>query len=197
MIMRMTRAERKEQTRDELVKAASHVFGERGFHGARLEDVAERAGYSTGAIYSNFAGKEDLFLAVLERQVAAHVRDLRAAVEPETDPEKRVAGAAAQWLDEQRRGQRAFLLFIELWAYAVREPRFRRRFVNRVRALREASASLIAAANLPLKLSPDELAVIANALTNGMALERRIDPAAVPDELYGKALELLLAGARL
>jgi hypothetical protein len=69
--------------------------------------------------------------------------------------------------------------------------------VHRVRALREASAALIAAADLPLKLSPEELAVIANALTNGMALERRIDPAAVPDELYGKALELLLAGARL
>ena len=192
----MTRAERKEQTREELVRAASHVFGEQGFHGTRLEDVAERAGYSTGAIYSNFAGKDDLFLAVLERQVAGHVRDLRAAVEPESDPEKRVAAAATQWLDEQRRGQRAFLLFIEMWAYAVREPRFRRRFVHRVRALREASAALIAAADIPLKLSPEELAVIANALTNGMALERRIDPAAVPDELYGKALELLLAGAR-
>ena len=197
MIMRMTRAERKAQTRDDLVHAAAHVFGERGFHEARLEDVAERAGYSTGAIYSNFAGKEDLFLAVLERQVAAHVRDLRAAVEPESEPEKRVAAAAQQWLDEQRRGQRAFLLFIELWAYAVRRPRFRRRFVHRARALREASAALIAAADIPLKLPPEELAVIANALTNGMALERRIDPAAVPDELYGKALELLLAGARL
>jgi AcrR family transcriptional regulator len=194
--MRLTRTERRAQTRDELVQAAAHVFGERGFHSARLEDVAERAGYSTGAIYSNFSGKEDLFLAVLERQVAAHVRDLRAAVEPESEPEDRVAAAATQWLDEQRRGQRAFLLFIELWAYAARSPRFRRRFVHRVRALREASAALIASAGLPLKLPPEELAVIANALTNGMALERRIDPAAVPDELYGKALELLLAGAR-
>ena len=178
------------------MQAAAYVFGERGFHGARLEDVAERAGYTTGAIYSNFVGKEDLFLGVLERQVAAHVRDLRAAVEAESEPEKRVAAAATQWLDEQRRGERAFLLFVEMWAYAVRRPRFRRRFVHRVRALREATAALIAAADVPLKLPPDELAVIANALTNGMALERRIDPAAVPDELYGKALELLLAGAR-
>jgi AcrR family transcriptional regulator len=193
----MTRAERRAQTRDELVQAAAHVFGEQGFHSARLDDVAERAGYSTGAIYSNFSGKEDLFLAVLEWQVAAHVRDLRAAVEPESDPERRVAAAAMQWLDEQRRGQRAFLLFVELWAYAARSPRFRRSFVQRVRALREASAALIAEADVPLKLPPEELAVIANALTNGMALERRIDPAAVPDDLYGKALGLLLAGARL
>lgn len=192
----MKRADRKARTRDELVHAAARIFGERGFHAARLEDVAEHAGYSTGAIYSNFAGKEDLFLAVLERQVAAHVRDLRAAVEPESEAENRIAAAAAQWLDEQRRGQRAFLLFVELWAYAARNPRFRRRFVDRVRSLRDATASLIAAADVPLKLPPDELAVIANALTNGLALERRIDPAAVPDELYGKALELLLAGAR-
>ena len=179
------------------MRAAADVFGERGFHAARLEEVAEHAGYSTGAIYSSFAGKEDLFLAVLERQVASHVRDLRAAVGPESEPEKRVAAAATQWLDEQRRGRRGFLLFIELWAYAVRHPGFRRHFVHRVRALREATSALIAAAEVPLKLPPDELAVIANALTYGMALERQIDPKAVPDELYGKALELLLAGARV
>jgi AcrR family transcriptional regulator len=192
----MTRADRKAQTRADLVKAAGRLFGERGFHSARLEDVAEHAGYSTGAIYSNFDGKEDLFLAVLERQVAAHVRDLRAAVEPESDPQRRVAAAATQWLDEQRRGQRAFLLFIELWAYAVRRPAFRRSFVPRFRALRQATADLIAAADISLKLSPQELAVISNALTNGMALERLIDPKAVPDDLYGKALQLLLDGAR-
>jgi len=169
--MRMTRADRKAQTRDELVRAAGAVFAERGFHAARLEDVADDAGYSTGAIYSNFAGKEELFLAVLERQFAAHVRDLRAAVEPETAPEERLAAAALQWLDEQRRGPRAFLLFIETLAYAVRNPRFRRRFVNRFRAMREATADLIAQADVELKLPPEELAVIANALTNGMALE--------------------------
>jgi len=196
IVMRVTRADRKAQTHAELVRAAGQVFGETGFHSARLEDVADRAGYSTGAIYSNFAGKEDLFLAVLERQVAAHVRDLRAAVAPEDDPEKRVAAAAVQWLDEQRRGQRAFLLFIELWAYAVRHPRFKRRFVARFRALRDATSNLIEAADVTLKLPPEQLAVIANALTNGMALERAIDPAAVPDELYGKALQLLLDGAR-
>jgi len=194
--MRMTRADRKAQTRDELVRAAGAVFAERGFHAARLEDVADDAGYSTGAIYSNFAGKEELFLAVLERQFAAHVRDLRAAVEPETAPEERLAAAALQWLDEQRRGPRAFLLFIETLAYAVRNPRFRRRFVNRFRAMREATADLIAQADVELKLPPEELAVIANALTNGMALERLADPAGVPDELYGKALELLYEGAK-
>ena len=192
----MTRADRKAQTRDDLVRAAGEVFGERGFHAARLEDVADHAGYSTGAIYSNFAGKEELFLAVLERQFAAHVRDLRAAVEPERAPEDRIDAAAIQWLDERRRGPRAFLLFLETLAYAARNPRFRRRFVHRFRAMREATADLIAQADVDLKLKPEELAVIANALTNGMAIERLADPAGVPDDLYGRALQLLYAGAR-
>ena len=192
----MTRADRKARTRDELVRAAGRVFGERGFHAATLEEVADQAGYSTGAIYSNFAGKEELFLAVLERQFAAHVRDLRAAVEPEVLPEDRVEAAALQWLDEQQRGPRAFLLFIETLAYSVRNPRFRRRFVHRFRAMREATADLIEQSDVELKLSPKELAVIANALTNGMALERLADPSGVPDDLYAKALQLLYAGAR-
>lgn len=197
VVMRMTRADRKAQTRKELVRAAGEVFAEHGFHAARLEDVADHAGYSTGAIYSNFAGKEELFLAALERQFAAHVRDLRAAVEPAMDPEERMAAAASEWLEEQRRGPRAFLLFLETLAYAVRNPRFRRRFVHRFRAMREATADLITQSDVELKLSPEELAVIANALTNGMALERLADPAGVPDDLYGKALGLLYDGARV
>lgn len=192
----MTRADRKAQTRDDLVRAAADVFAESGFHPARLDDVAERAGYSTGAVYSNFRGKEDLFLAVLERQVAVHVRDLRAAVEPETDPDRRLAATAEQWIDELRTRPKAFLLFVELWAYAVRQPRFRRRFTARFRALRQATADLIAGTGIDLKLPPEELAVIAVALTNGLAFERMADPAAVPDDLYGRALGLLLEGAR-
>lgn len=192
----MTRADRKAQTRDDLVRAAADVFAESGFHSARLDDVAERAGYSTGAVYSNFRGKEDLFLAVLERQVAVHVRDLRAAVEPETDPDRRLTATAEQWIDELRSRPKAFLLFVELWAYAVRQPPFRRRFTARFRALRQATADLIAGTGVDFKLPPEELAVIAVALTNGLAFERMADPAAVPDDLYGRALGLLLEGAR-
>src|SRR5204862_4334863 len=65
---RLTQAERKQRTRAELVSTARNAFLERGFHGASLDEIAEEAGYSKGAVYSNFAGKDDLFLAVLDAQ---------------------------------------------------------------------------------------------------------------------------------
>ena len=72
MVTRLTRSQRQEQTRAQLLDAALRVFLRRGFHGASLDEIAEEAGYTTGAVYSNFKGKDDLFLAVLDAE--AHRR---------------------------------------------------------------------------------------------------------------------------
>ena len=66
MATRVTRSERKARTREELLLAARAVFIRRGFHGATLDEIAEEAGYTKGAVYSNFAGKDDLYLALLD-----------------------------------------------------------------------------------------------------------------------------------
>src|SRR2546421_5848491 len=60
---------RRELTRNALVSSAGELFAERGFHAASLDEIAERAGFTRGAIYSNFENKEELFFAVLERHV--------------------------------------------------------------------------------------------------------------------------------
>ena len=65
---RLTRAERKELTRELLFDAAIEVFARKGYHGASLDDVAEAAGFTKGAVYSNFTRKSDLFRALLERE---------------------------------------------------------------------------------------------------------------------------------
>ena len=64
--VRMTLAERKQQTRDALVLSALETFARDGYHAASLETIATDAGYSKGAIYSNFQGKAELFMAVLD-----------------------------------------------------------------------------------------------------------------------------------
>src|SRR2546423_644283 len=66
MAQRLPRAERKERTKSELIEAARTVFLRRGFHGASLDEIAEEAGYTKGAVYSNFEGKDELFLAAFE-----------------------------------------------------------------------------------------------------------------------------------
>ena len=75
----MTREERRAATRTELLDAASRVFARRGFHAATLEDLAREAGYTTGAIYSNFTGKDELFRAAFEHQIARDVREVSEA----------------------------------------------------------------------------------------------------------------------
>src|SRR5215212_416476 len=66
-VEKLTRERRRQQTRDVLIAAATEVFAQRGYEGASLEEIAETAGFTRGAIYKNFAGKEDLFFAVTDR----------------------------------------------------------------------------------------------------------------------------------
>src|SRR5918992_3549878 len=72
---RSRREERKEETRAELIAAAARVFARSGFHGASLEEIARQAGYTTGAIYWHFRGKDDLFLAVFEAYTTTRVHE--------------------------------------------------------------------------------------------------------------------------
>ena len=73
-LVRLTRAERREQTRDDLIAAADRLFVEGGFHATSLDQIAAAAGYTKGAVYSNFASKEDLFFAVYERRARTRRR---------------------------------------------------------------------------------------------------------------------------
>ena len=74
---RLTQAERREQTREQVLDAAARVFAKRGFHATSLDAIAEEAGFSRGAVYYNFADKEELFLELLDRRCAERAQDLR------------------------------------------------------------------------------------------------------------------------
>ena len=78
---RPSRAEKQAATRAQLIRAAASVFARRGFQAARVEEIAEEAGYSHGAVYSNFAGKEDLFLAVFEDYMTKRIEEVAHATE--------------------------------------------------------------------------------------------------------------------
>src|SRR3954466_15709440 len=89
-IEKLTRERRRELTRNALLEAARHVFAQRGFAGASLEEIAETAGFTRGAIYKNFENKEELFFAVIQRRIDAQLsrfrevlaEDRSAAVDP-------------------------------------------------------------------------------------------------------------------
>ena len=83
------------KTRDELLAAGIKVFAERGYHRARLEDIAAAAGTTRGALYWHFADKQDFLIALLERIVQHWNKD---AIDLIPEP-----GDAVKWLDRRPR----------------------------------------------------------------------------------------------
>lgn len=79
---------RRQETRGRLLDAAVEVFAEDGLQGAAVETICARAGFTRGAFYSNFSSKEQLFLALLEREFERRAEDL-AAKAAELAPELR------------------------------------------------------------------------------------------------------------
>jgi AcrR family transcriptional regulator len=183
------RLERQQKTRDELLDAATRLFAARGFGGASVDEIAAAAGYTSGAIYANFAGKEDLFLSAFEEQIARHVREVTEAVSAAgRDEAARSAAGAQQWIDFLDRSPEMFLLFVEYWAYAVRNPKRRKAFAERFAAFRETTARMLG------RDADDPLAPAVNALVYGVAFQRLAEPQAISGEVLGTSLEALFRG---
>ncbi len=196
---RMTRVQSKANTRGRLLAAARTVFASSGFHGASVEEIASRAGFSTGALYSNFDGKEDLFLVLMEREINEHAREISEAVSARASVAERAAGGAQRWMTMIEREPELLLLFMEFWAYGVRDAEVRPKIAARFAQVREMLTTLIAQSahefELELALPASELAIAIDALADGIARQKLADPDAVPDDLMGRVLALLLAAA--
>jgi AcrR family transcriptional regulator len=195
----MTREQSRANTRERLLRAARGVFARSGFHGASVEEIAAEAGFSTGALYSNFTGKEDLFLVLMEREIDEHAREISEAVRARASIAERATGGAQQWMTMIEREPDVLLLFMEFWAYGVRDARVRPKVAARFAQVRELLTTLIADGvrefDLELDIPAEQLAVAIDALADGIARQKLADPEAVPDELMGRVLSLLLAAA--
>lgn len=196
---RLTREQSKANTRERLLDAARSAFAESGFHGASVEEIASRAGFSTGALYSNFDGKEDLFLVLMERAIDEHAAEIARAVAARPSVSERAAGGARQWMSMIEREPQLLLLFMEFWAYGVRDSSVRPKVAERFAQVRRLLTQLIEDAvrefDLQLALPAEQLAIAVDALADGIARQRLTDPSAVPDELMGNVLSLLFEAA--
>jgi AcrR family transcriptional regulator len=196
---RESRSEKQARTRAQLIATAAGVFARRGYSGASVEEIAEEAGYSHGAVYSNFAGKADLFLAVFEEYMAERVRELaetQVALPEDAPLEARARALADQWMDRFACDRESMILHMEFIAHADRDPKLAGRFGARSAAMREAVSRYIShyqeEAGVELPLPSDELAVVLRALGIGLAVESLVSPEAVRHDLYGDFVELLV-----
>jgi AcrR family transcriptional regulator len=200
---RLSRVEQQAQTRARLIAAGAGVFARRGFQAASVEEIAEEAGYSHGAVYSNFAGKDELFLAVFEDYMGERVRELaetQAVLAEDASLEVRARALADQWMQRLARDRESFVLHMEFITHAERNPELAGRFGSRSAAMREAVSHYIRQyqqeTDADLVLPADELALVLRALGIGLAIESLVSSDAVRSELYGDFVELLVRLAR-
>jgi AcrR family transcriptional regulator len=193
---RLSRAESKVRTRTRLLAAAARVFRTRGYRSATVEEIASEAGYTIGALYSNFAAKEDLLLALLEREIGSIIERIAAVADEAKDAGAKLRRGALEWvaiLDEQ---PELYVLLIEFWTLWVRDPRLRPEHAERFAALRQAVGDLIAGeigrTGASLRIPPEQVGAAVVALADGLALQRLADPKATPDDLLASLLEALI-----
>ena len=188
---RMSRAQRKELTRELLLDAAIEVFAEKGYHGASLDDVADAAGFTKGAVYSNFTRKSDLFRALLERETERYDQALTRTVE--AVPPELLPDVAAELLADPESDQETRTLLVEFWLAAVRDPGLRPSLLHTRDLVGEAFEAKLQDAGAEPGFSGRELAVVFDALVTGLLMNRALDPEGEQPELLARALRKLLA----
>jgi AcrR family transcriptional regulator len=188
MAVRMTRQERSEQTRADLVEAARQVFLERGFHGASLEDISLEAGFTTGAVYSRFGGKDALFLAVLDDHIERRLRRYldAASSAPDFESACRELGRAAVAAGRREPGWTPLLM--EFWMHAARRDDLRAAVLERnerqLDVLAELLEEIAAREGITMLRPAAEVLRAVTALARGLRLGRQLGPDAELEEIY-------------
>ncbi len=177
---RLSRRERQEQTRAQLLDAATDIIANGGVAAASIRGICEAAGYSQGAFYSNFQSMDDLLATVMEqhlRDEVAALRDLVAGTDHAT-LDAAISDLATRLADLSSESQWS-LLWIELRLHALRDPGF----ANRHNASKELCyrefeqllEDLVKRHALRPVLPPKEMAIGLYALWSGLALESKLD----------------------
>ncbi|CAN7301509.1 TetR/AcrR family transcriptional regulator [Terrabacter sp. LjRoot27] len=187
---------RRQATRDRVLEAASEVFAERGFHGATVEDICERAGFTRGAFYSNFSSKDDLVVELSRRHSEALVDRIRRASKREhASADEVLRDVFAALADDSR--ERWLVLTTEFTLHAIRDAAARRAWAAQQRRVRDELVSVVDEAvsrqGLTLPIPTDLFVRAAISLAQGSMTQRLVEPRSLTvGELERTVLPILL-----
>jgi AcrR family transcriptional regulator len=181
------------EVRDRILEAASKVFAAEGFAGATIDAIGQAAGFTKGAVYSNFESKDELFLALLDRQFELRSELLVTAFDSGGGDAAATAEALSRsMLDSIHDETDYHVLFFEYWLRAVRDPQLRDRLIARRRAAAQALAVFEKTANMPHGPQLPGLAQLVVTLTAGIAMEEVLHPGTIPPDLLTQLIAAVL-----
>jgi AcrR family transcriptional regulator len=182
----------REETRERLFRAAATVFVRVGIGNASVEDICEEAGLTRGALYSNFANKDELVMAMLDDHLDRGLAELERLMDVAANVEEYlhlIESAERRREDPLSTSQ---VLHMEFLLYAVRDPRNRPRLAQRQQRWRELIASVVradfAASERDLPFSPEAAAAMIAALDDGYALHELVEPGSYAPGTFSETL---------
>jgi len=194
---RLTREERRRLTREQLLISALEVFEERGYADSSLEEIAERAGFTRKAVYSNFSGKAELLLEIVERRFQSHIDQVERIL-GEGPAERQAVDLGAVFSVYFSRERAWEKLFFEFCSVASRDEEIGSRFRARFREAKRAITRLVEEerrkSGTELTMPTERFVNGIFALFSGISMEKLIDPDETDDALFGEMLGLIAAG---
>ena len=159
-------------TREALIDAAAELFAERGYQGASLDEIAEAAGFTRGAIYSNFEGKEDLFLSVMARRNDELLAAYDGVLERSVEHGDALSEAATIWSATQSHDLDGLRLMLEFRLLALRNDTIRKSLEDFERrteqAVEQVVEQLTSAAGVELRIPAKDFATLLYVAQQGL-----------------------------
>jgi AcrR family transcriptional regulator len=187
------KGDKRERTRESLLRAARALIREKGYERTTLEEVARRAGMTTGAIYGNFKNRDELFIALGQRYWAPIVPEVAPGATL-AEAMRALAKATLAAVDDRRSAAVGRLTGL---AYALTNSELRARVHEVTNGSYEMGADwrrTFDASELPMP--PDVLVRVVHALMEGLVLQRILTPELCPDEVFYEAFAELARGRR-
>lgn len=176
---------RRSNTRARLLEGALEVFAERGFHGASVEDICERAGFTRGAFYSNFGSKDELVLALFQATTDRLLEQIEALLPELASQPGSLLDAVLGLLDETTPDRRQWhLISAEFTLHALRDPEAAHA-LNKQRAMfRESLTRLVEqitrTSSLELTVPAEQFVRLVIAVHEGARSQSLLEPEEVP-----------------
>lgn len=190
---RRTRPTR-DEVRDRILDAASKVFAAEGFAGATIDAIGQAAGFTKGAVYSNFESKDELFLALLDREFEQRGEQIAIALDrSDGDTAAAAREVSRSVLDSVRDHSDYYVLLVEYWLRAQRDPQLRERLIERRRAAADQALHIVESTDtVPGDRRLTDIAQLVVTLNLGVAMEEVLRPGTIKPDLLAKLVTALL-----
>ena len=185
---RKPKGDKRERTRAALLEAARGLIREKGYERTTLEQVAKRAGMTTGAIYGNFKNRDELFIALGQ----AYWAPIRPKIKPGATLAEAMRALARATLAAVEERTPAAVGRLTGLAYTLKNPELRARVHEITKSSYAIGAEWLRTFEpRQLPMSPDHLVRVLHALIEGLVIQRILTPELCPDDLFYEAFAAL------